>query len=168
MKKNRLNKTIIIAEAGVNHNGNLKIAKKLIDVAAGAGADYVKFQSFRIDKMILKNTATAEYQKKNLKTNISQYSMLKKYQLSENDHDVIYRHCKKKKIKFLSTPFDIESLNFLKKYKMKYVKIPSGEITNKPLLDRISQENKKYLLSTGMSTLNEIKSAIKPISIMIT
>ena len=100
--KKKNNKTIVIAEAGVNHNGNMNIAKKLIDIAAIAKADYVKFQTFDVDSLILKNTKTAEYQKKNLGSTISQYEMLKKYQLSESDQINLKRYAKKKKIKFLS------------------------------------------------------------------
>ena len=155
------NKTIIIAEAGVNHNGSIKLAKKLIDVAQKAGADYVKFQTFDVDHLILKNTKTATYQKKNLNKNISQYSMLKKYQLSYKHHKDLIDYSKKKKIKFLSTAFDIKSLNLLQSFKLDYIKIPSGEITNYLLLKAISKLNKKILLSTGMATINEIKQALK-------
>ena len=137
------NKVIIIAEAGVNHNGNIEYAKKLIDVAAKAGVDYVKFQTFDVDNLILKNTKTAIYQKENLKKNISQYSMLKKYQLTEADHKNLIKYSKKKKIKFLSTAFDEKSLNLLKKYNLDYIKIPSGEITNYPFLKQISKHKKK-------------------------
>ena len=155
------NKTIIIAEAGVNHNGNINLAKKLIDVASKAGADYVKFQTFDVDQLILKNTKTAAYQKRNLKNNISQYQMLKKYQLTDNSHKELLRYSKKKKIKFLSTAFDEKSLRLLEKYKLDYIKIPSGEITNYPFLKQISKLKKKVLLSTGMATLDEIKQAVK-------
>ena len=154
-------KTIVIAEAGVNHNGSLKIAKKLIDVAAIAEADYVKFQTYDVDSLILKNTRTADYQKKNLRSKISQYKMLKKYQLSEKDQIELKKYAKKKKIKFLSSVFDIKSLNFLKKINLDYVKIPSGEITNYPLLKEISNLKTKIILSTGMATVNEIKAALK-------
>ena len=108
------NKTIVIAEAGVNHNGNINLAKKLIDVASKAGADYVKFQTFDVDQLILKNTKTASYQKRNLKNNISQYQMLKKYQLTDDDHKELLKNSKKKKIKFLSTAFE-EKFKFIKK-----------------------------------------------------
>ncbi len=155
------NKTIIIAEAGVNHNGNINMAKKLIDVASKAGADYVKFQTFDVDHLILQNTKTAIYQKRNLKSNISQYLMLKKYQLPENSYKEIIKYSSKKKIKFLSTAFDLKSLNFLKKFKLDFIKIPSGEITNYPLLKKISKLKKKILLSTGMATIKEIKQALK-------
>ena len=155
------NKTVIIAEAGVNHNGKIQLAKKLIDIASKAGADYVKFQTYNVDHLILKNTKTAIYQKKNLKKNLSQYSMLKKYQLTANDHNILISHSKKKKIKFLSTAFDEKSLELLSNYKLEYIKVPSGEITNYPLLKRISKSKKKILLSTGMSSIEEIKDALK-------
>ncbi len=155
------NKTIIIAEAGVNHNGSIPVAKKLIEVASKAGADYVKFQTFDVDHLILKKTKTAAYQKRNLKKDISQYSMLKKYQLSDKDHKNLIDFSKKKGIKFLSTAFDVKSLNLLKKYKLDFVKIPSGEITNYLLLKEISKLRQKILLSTGMATIAEIKQALK-------
>ena len=155
------NKTIVIAEAGVNHNGNINLAKKLIDVASKAGADYVKFQTFDVDQLILKNTKTAGYQKRNLKNDISQYQMLKKYQLTDSSHKELFKYSKKKKIKFLSTAFEEKSLRLLAKYNLDYIKIPSGEITNYPLLKQISKLKKKILLSTGMATLGEINQAIK-------
>lgn len=155
------NKTIIIAEAGVNHNGNMHIAQKLIDVASKAGADYVKFQSFDVDYLILKKTKTATYQQKNLKNKITQYSMLKKYQLAESNHKQLINYSKKKKIKFLSTAFEEKSLNLLKKYKLDYIKIPSGEITNYPFLRKIAKLEKKVLISTGMATVDEIKRALE-------
>ncbi len=153
-------KTIIIAEAGVNHNGKVHLAKKLIDVASKAGADYVKFQTYDVDSLILKNTKTTEYQKKNLENIISQYSMLKKYQLSLKDHRVLINYTNKKKIKFLSTAFDEKSFELLNKYNLDYIKIPSGEITNYPLLQKISKSKQKVLLSTGMASVEEIKQAL--------
>ena len=157
----KINKTIIIAEAGVNHNGNINLAKKLIDVASKAGADYVKFQTFDVDHLILKNTKTAIYQQKNLKNNISQYSMLKKYQLAERSYKRLIDYSKKKNIKFLSTAFEEKSLSLLEKYKLDYIKIPSGEITNYLFLKKISKLKRKVLLSTGMATITEIKQALK-------
>ena len=159
--KSKVEKTIIIAEAGVNHNGKMDIAKKLIDVASAAGADYVKFQTFDVDRLILESTQTAEYQKKNLKNNISQFSMLKKYQLSPNNHKSLANYCKKKNIKFLSTAFDEKSLELLNKFNLDFIKIPSGEITNFPLLKIISKLKKKILLSTGMASIKEIEKALK-------
>lgn len=159
--KLKVNKTIIIAEAGVNHNGKINVAKKLIDLASKAGADYVKFQTFDVNKLILKNAKTAEYQRKNLKNNISQYSMLQKYQLSYKNHETLVNYSKSRNIKFLSTPFDETSLELLNKFNLDFIKIPSGEITNYPLLKKISKLNKKILLSTGMASMREIKQALK-------
>ena len=137
-------KTIVIAEAGVNHNGDMNMAKRLIDIASKAKADYVKFQTFDVDSLILKNAKTAEYQKRNLGSSISQYEMLKKYQLSESDQINLKKYAKKKKIKFLSTAFDLKSLYFLRKLNLDFIKIPSGEITNYPLLKEISYSKKKF------------------------
>ena len=136
-------KVVIIAEAGVNHNGNLKIAKKLVDVAKLAKADYVKFQSFTHDKLVTKNAAKANYQKSNFNKKETQNSMLQKLQLSILDHLKLIKYCKKKKINFLSTAFDIDSLKFLLKNKINLIKIPSGEITNLPLLRFIKKQKKK-------------------------
>jgi N,N'-diacetyllegionaminate synthase len=154
-------KLIIIAEAGVNHNGNITLAKKLVDVAKNAGADYVKFQSFLHDNLVVKKAAKAKYQKKNSKSNETQDEMLKKLQLSKKNQIVLIKYCKKKKIKFLSTAFDKESLKFLLRHKIDYIKIPSGEITNLPYLEFISNQKKRCLLSTGASNLEEIKNALK-------
>ena len=154
-------KVIIIAEAGVNHNGKLILAKRLAQYAKKAGADAVKFQTFDVDHLILKKTKTAVYQKRNLKNNISQYLMLKKYQLADSSHKELSRYSKKKKIKFLSTAFDEKSLRLLEKYKLDYIKIPSGEITNFPLIKFLAQNYKKIILSTGMSNTKEIEWTIK-------
>ena len=152
---------IIIAEAGVNHNGKIKLAKKLVDVAKNAGADYVKFQSFSHEKLVVKKGSKAKYQKNNFKRKETQSEMLKKLQLSKNNQIKLIMYCKKKKIKFLSTAFDIDNLKFLLKYKIDYIKIPSGEITNLPYLEFIAKKKKKILLSTGASNLKEIKTALK-------
>tara|TARA_B100000780_G_C21084753_1_gene436979 strand:- start:559 stop:1551 length:993 start_codon:yes stop_codon:yes gene_type:complete len=154
-------KVVIIAEAGVNHNGNLKTAKKLVDVAKLANADYVKFQSFTHDKLVTKNAPKANYQKSNSNTKENQNSMLQKLQLSSLDHLKLINYCKNKKINFLSTAFDIDNLKFLLKNKIDFIKIPSGEITNLPLLKYIKKQKKKILLSTGASTLKEVEKAIK-------
>ena len=154
-------KVIIIAEAGVNHNGNLKIAKKLVNVAKLAGADYVKFQSFSHDKQVTKTAPKANYQKFNLNNKETQRSMLKKLELSVSNHLKIIKYCKNKKIKFLSTAFDIDNLKFLLKNKIDFIKIPSGEITNLPLLTYIKNKKKKILLSTGASTFKEVDKALK-------
>lgn len=150
--------TKIIAEVGVNHNGNINLLKKLIDKISNSGVDYIKFQAFITDKMVIKKSPKAQYQKK---INSSQYEMLKKYELKPKHYDLIFKRCKKKKIKPLFSVFDIESLQFLKKYKIKTIKIGSGEITNEPLLEEIGKMKIKVFLSTGMSKINEIKKAVK-------
>ena len=159
MKKK--NKTIIIAEAGVNHNGNINLALKLVDIAAKSKADYIKFQTYSSEDLVQKRVGLAKYQKKNLKEISSQYKLLKKFELSESDHLRIVRRCKKRKIKFLSSPFDFKSINLLKKLNLNLIKIPSGEITNIPYLKQIGSLKKNIILSTGMSTIEEIKEAIK-------
>lgn len=152
---------IIIAEAGVNHNGNINNAIKLIDIAADAGADYVKFQTFIAKNLVSKDAQKAEYQKKNLSSeDSSQLAMLKKLELSESDHHTLIAHCKKRNINFLSTAFDPESLEFLKKLQLDLWKIPSGEITNLPYLEQIGGLNERVIISSGMATLPEIKQAI--------
>ncbi len=153
--------TIIIAEAGVNHNGNIELAKQLIEAAAQAGADFVKFQTFKTDLLVSKSAEKAEYQKKNIGDgDDSQYSMLKKLELSEAMHHELITHCEKCGIKFLSTGFDKESIDFLDKIDIPFYKIPSGEITNKPYLQHIASKQKPVILSTGMATISEIKDAI--------
>ena len=154
-------KVIIIAEAGVNHDGSLNKAKKLIDAASSAGADYVKFQTYKVSKLILKSTPKAQYQKKNTRSSSSQYSMLKKLELTYEDHHNLIKYSNKKKIRFLSSAFDIESLEFLGKLNLDFIKIPSGEIDNYPYLIQVGKKNKKTILSTGMSNIAEIKKAVK-------
>lgn len=156
----RKNKVIIIAEAGVNHNGKLSIAKKLIKEASKAGADYVKFQTYYLDSLIIKKADPTIYQKKNLKKKISQYDILKKYRLKDEWYKDLIYYSKKNKIKFISSPFDIRSIEFLKKFKLDYIKVPSGEINNLPYLKVLAKTKKKIILSTGMSDLKEIKTAI--------
>lgn len=159
------NKTIIIAEAGVNHNGSIELAKQLIEAAAQAGADFVKFQTFKADLLVSKTAPKAEYQKKNLGDNDnSQYSMLKKLELSEVMHHELISHCEKCGIKFLSTGFDKESIDFLDNLSIPFYKIPSGEITNKPYLTNIALKLKPVIISTGMATIDEIKEAIQVLS----
>lgn len=153
-------KVFIIAEAGVNHNGSLKIAKKMVDVAIDARADAVKFQTFKAEKVITKNAAKAEYQIRNTGTQETQFDMLKKLELSEPEFIALFRYCTKKKITFMSSPFDIESADFLDNLGMKIFKIPSGEITNKPFIQHIALKKKPIILSTGMSYLKEVKKAI--------
>jgi len=154
------NKIIFIAEAGVNHNGNIEIAKKLIDKAAYAGADYVKFQTYTVDNLTIKTTPKAIYQKKNTAAEADQYSMLQKLQISEKDHLTLIKYSKIKKIKFLSSAFDLESLKFLQSLSLDKIKIPSGEITNIPYLKLAAKYNKETILSTGMCTMQEIKFAL--------
>lgn len=155
-------KSFIIAEVGVNHNGNIEIAKKLINLAKKADCEFVKFQSFKASNLVNQRTRVAKYQKNNLKKkNIKQIDMLKKYQLSYDDHKKLINHCKKKRIKFLSSPFDNDSLKLLFRLGVKNIKIASGEITNYPLLRDIGKKANKVFLSTGMSSLKEIKIALK-------
>lgn len=151
--------TIIIAEAGVNHNGSIKTAKKLIDAAAESGADYVKFQSFKADRLVTKSAKRAEYQDKNTGNNESQYEMLKKLELSEENHTELIEYCEEKGIKFLSTGFDVEGLKFLKSLGLNLAKVPSGEITNLPYLRSIAQLFSNIVLSTGMADMKEVKDA---------
>lgn len=154
-------KVIIIAEAGVNHNGSLRLAKKLVKAAAMSGADYVKFQTFKTEKIVSRLALKANYQLSNTNDNLlTQFEMLKKLELSEQDHFDLIMYSKKCGIKFLSTGFDEDSVDFLDNFKLDLFKIPSGEITNKPYLVHIAQKRKKVILSTGMSDLSEIKNAI--------
>ncbi|MGE4518736.1 MAG: N-acetylneuraminate synthase [Desulfobacteraceae bacterium] len=153
-------KVFIIAEAGVNHNGNLETAKKMIDEAAAAGADAVKFQAFKADKLVFKNADMADYQKKNLNQNTSQYEMLKKLEFGENEFIELSNYCHEKKIKFMASPFDNDSIDFLAQIDAFPLKIPSGEIVNYPYLEKIGKLNKEVILSTGMSTLGEIEEAL--------
>jgi len=155
---------VIIAEAGVNHNGSLDLAKKLIDAAAEAGADYVKFQSFKADKLVSRTAKKADYQKKNINDgDSSQFEMLKKLELNEDMHIELISYCKKKEIEFLSTGFDEESIDMLDLLGVSLFKIPSGEITNKPYLQHIARKGKPIIISTGMATLGEIEDALKVI-----
>ena len=155
------NKTIIIAEAGVNHNGSLSLAKKLIKAASRAGADYVKFQTYDVDSMIRKNTKLTIYQKKNLKKNLTQYDILKKYKLRNNWYESLILYSKKNNIKLISSPFDIKSIQLIKKFNFDYIKIPSGEINNLPYLREVAKQKKDVIMSTGMSTLEEVSTSIK-------
>lgn len=156
-----MKKTLIIAEAGVNHNGSLETARQLIDVAAEAGADYVKFQTFKANKLVTKTAARAEYQNTNTKDSASQYEMLQKLELSEADHLELVAYCQEKKINFLSTGFDLDSLEFLSNLGVTVAKIPSGEITNLPYLEKAAALFPEIILSTGMATIEEIKDAFQ-------
>ncbi|EMO15055.1 N-acetylneuraminate synthase [Leptospira santarosai str. CBC523] len=154
-------KTLIIAEAGVNHNGDLELARKLIDVAANAGADIVKFQTFEAERLVTKSAKKADYQNSATGNAAeSQYEMLKKLELSKENHEKLIQYCKQTGIEFLSTAFDLQSLAFLEQLNLSRYKIPSGEITNLPYLQKIGSSGKPIILSTGMSTLGEIESAL--------
>lgn len=156
-----MNRTLIIAEAGVNHNGDIEKAKQLIDVAAEAGVDYVKFQTFKANKLVTKSAKRAAYQDKNTKDNDSQFQMLKKMELSEDMHHTLIAYCQQKGVKFLSTGFDLESVRFLNDIGIKLAKIPSGEITNLPYLRLIAQLYSEVILSTGMANIQEVENAVK-------
>ena len=155
-----MNKTIIIAEAGVNHNGDIETAKRLIDAAADAGVDYVKFQTFKANKIVTKQAKRADYQNKNTKDVDTQYEMLKKLELNEGSHHLLIKYCNQKGIKFLSTGFDLDSLKFLHKIGIRLAKIPSGEITNYPYLKKVAQLYSEVILSTGMSDMDDINKAL--------
>ena len=153
--------TLIIAEAGVNHNGSLELAKRLIDAAADARVDYVKFQTFKAENLVTKSAKQAEYQKKNIGDgNSNQYQMLKNLELSQADHEVLIEYCKQKGVRFFSTAFDLESIDYLTSLDLPLWKIPSGEITNYPYLRKIALQGKPVVLSTGMCDVTDIKSAL--------
>ena len=153
-------KTFIIAEAGVNHNGSLELAKKMIDAAVEAGADAVKFQTFKAEKVVSKHAQKAEYQKKTTAADESQLEMVKKLELDAAVHRKLIDYCKKENIRFLSTPFDLESIDLLNELGLDIFKIPSGEITNLPYLRKIGALKKEIILSTGMADLGEIEDAL--------
>ncbi|MBC7428150.1 MAG: N-acetylneuraminate synthase [Bacteriovorax sp.] len=151
---------LIIAEAGVNHNGDILLAKKLIDLAVDCGVDIIKFQTFKAENLVTKKAQMADYQVTNTGEEDSQFSMLKKLELKESDFKELQDYCKTKHIQFFSTGFDLESLAFLKTLKMGLWKIPSGEITNLPYLEFIGKCNEPTILSTGMATLQEVEAAV--------
>lgn len=156
-----MSKVIIIAEAGVNHNGSLENAFRLVDAAVEAGVDYVKFQTFKAEKLVSKSAKKAEYQVQNTgNSEDSQLEMLKKLELSAKDHESLIEYCNQKNIKFFSTAFDLESLAYLKEIGLDWVKIPSGEITNLPYIRKAAKFFKKIILSTGMSTIEDIENAV--------
>lgn len=150
----------IIAEAGVNHNGSVELAKALIDKAKEAGVDCIKFQTFVSENIVSKNASKAEYQKQQTDSKESQYNMLKRLELSFDEFVILRDYCKEKDIEFLSTAFDFDSIEFLARLGMKIWKIPSGEITNLPYLIKIARLGKPIFLSTGMSTMEEIRAAV--------
>lgn len=151
---------IIIAEAGVNHNGDLNIAHNLVDAAADAGADYVKFQLFKAKNLVTRIADKAEYQKKATGKSESQYEMIRRLELTKDCHVKLKEYCDHKKIGFLSSPFDLESIEFLDSIDIDFFKIPSGEIVNMPYLRKIARCSRPVVLSTGMSTLKEIQEAL--------
>ncbi|WP_442594283.1 N-acetylneuraminate synthase [Neobacillus sp. D3-1R] len=155
------NHTYIIAEAGVNHNGSLELAKKLIDVASDAGVDAVKFQTFKAEKLVSYKAPKAEYQTKTTDKEETQFEMIKKLELDEASHELLVEYCKKKNIEFLSTPFDEGSVDFLvNKLNISRIKVSSGDLTNAPLLLKIARTKQSIILSTGMSTLSEVEQAL--------
>lgn len=161
LKVTPMSKVFIIAEAGVNHNGSLELAKKLIDAAVEAGANAVKFQTFKADKLVSKYAQKADYQKQTTSADETQYEMIKKLELDENAHRILISYCKDKKIMFLSTPFDHDSIDLLNSFQMPIFKIPSGEITNLPYLRHIGSLGKEVILSTGMANLDEVQDALE-------
>ena len=153
--------TIIIAEAGVNHNGSIDYAKQLVDKAVEAGVDYIKFQTFKADNLVTKTARQAEYQQRNIGGDeSSQYQMLKKLELSELEHEILLTYCKEKGIKFFSTAFDLDSIEYLHSLKIGLWKIPSGEVTNYPFLKRIAAFNEPTILSTGMCEMEDVRNAV--------
>lgn len=162
MKKNR--HVFIIAEAGVNHNGSLDIAKRIVDEAARAGADAVKFQTFKADGLATAGAPCARYQRGAIHGTRSQRAMLRKLELDEQCHRELIRHCRRRGIEFISSPFDMDSVDMLVSLGLKIIKIPSGEITNYPYLKRVGSLNKKLIISTGMSDLREVAAAIRVVT----
>ncbi|EHD3050354.1 N-acetylneuraminate synthase [Campylobacter upsaliensis] len=155
-----MKKVLIIAEAGVNHNGDINLAKKLIEQATKAGADVVKFQTFKANSCVSVSAKKAKYQLETTAKEESQLEMIQKLELSYESHFELMKHCKKHGIAFLSTPFDLESVEFLRGLDLPYFKIPSGEITNLPYLKAVAKCKKRVLLSTGMANLGEIEAAL--------
>lgn len=156
-----MKKIQIIAEAGVNHNGDINQAIKLVDVAAAAGADYVKFQTFVAESNITKNASKADYQIQNtLNKDESQLDMVKKLELTFDEHLILAKHCNKKKITFLSTAFDLQSIDWIKKLKVPFFKVPSGEINNLPYLRKAVKNFNKFVISTGMCNLEEVENSV--------
>lgn len=156
-----MKKIFIIAEAGVNHNGDMKIARRLIDAASDSGADAVKFQTFQAKKLVCRTARKAEYQLETTDASETQYEMLKKLELTRQMHIELMEYCDQKNIMFLSTPFDAESIRLLADLGLQVFKIPSGEITNLPYLREIAKLQKKVILSTGMSNMDEVRAAVQ-------
>jgi N,N'-diacetyllegionaminate synthase len=154
-----VNSVFIIAEAGVNHNGSLVLAKKLIDVAVEAGADAVKFQTFKTENLVSKYAQKADYQKETTNQDESQFEMIKRLELDMDTHKALMEYCQERGIMFLSTPFDLESITLLNTLGLDVFKVPSGEITNLPYLREVAKLGKRVVLSTGMATLKEVEDA---------
>lgn len=159
------NRVLIIAEAGVNHNGDLALAKQLIDAAAQAGVDLVKFQTFNADRLVTRSAKKADYQAQTTGTQETQHAMLRRLELTEAMHQELIAHCATRNIGFFSTGFDIESIDLLLRLGQDYFKIPSGEITNLPYLHHIGRLGKNVILSTGMATLGDIEAAIEALEL---
>ena len=156
-----MSKTLIIAEAGVNHNGSIELAKRLVEKAKEAGVDYIKFQTFKASKLVTKAAKQAEYQQKNIgKEGDSQYQMLKKLELSPEEHEILIDYCCQLGIKFFSTAFDFDSIDYLHSLNLGLWKIPSGEVTNYPFLKRIAAYNEPTILSTGMCDMVDVRAAV--------
>ena len=154
-------RVLIIAEAGVNHNGSIDIARRLIDKAAEAGVDIIKFQTFNASKLVTKAAKQAEYQQRNIgKDGGSQYQMLRKLELSSADHEMLIAHCREKGIRFFSTAFDFDSIEYLHSLGLGLWKIPSGEVTNYQFLKRVASYNEKTILSTGMCEMEDVEAAV--------
>lgn len=154
-------RTLIIAEAGVNHNGSIELAKQLVEKAVEAGVDYIKFQTFKASKLVTKAAKQAEYQQRNIGgQENSQYQMLKKLELTPEEHEVLIDYCHQLGIKFFSTAFDFDSIEYLHSLDLGLWKIPSGEVTNYPFLKRIAAYNEKTILSTGMCDMEDVRAAV--------
>ena len=158
-----MNKVCIIAEAGVNHNGSLELARKLVDAAKNAGADYVKFQSFKAANLVTRSAKKADYQEKQTSAKESQFDMLRKLELTEDAHNELISYCAEKGIAFLSTPFDHSSIVLLKEIGIRIGKIPSGEMTNLPYLQEMARAFPELILSTGMCDLNDVEMALNTV-----
>lgn len=156
-----MNKVMIIAEAGVNHNGSMELARRLVLEAKKTGADYVKFQSFKTEKLVSKFAEKAEYQKKTTGSEESQFAMIKKLELSENDHLELIAYCKELGIGFSSSPFDKDGIGYLDSLNVDFFKVPSGEITNLPYLRELAKYKRPVILSTGMCTMEDVRAALE-------
>jgi len=155
-----ISRTFVLAEAGVNHNGDPALARALVDVAAAAGADAVKFQTFRVDRLLTRRAAKAEYQQRTTGSGQSQYEMLARLELSAEDHEMLFAHCAKVGIEFVSTPFDPESARYLKRLGVRRIKISSGDVTNLPMLEVVGALGLPVILSTGMADMVEVEAAV--------